>query len=172
MTMRRALLSSLTAFLLSGPALADQSIPTPGAAGHGKGKSGWVGQCVARMERARNEVAAKDPLFAKAPVEAAAREVAMAGDPTAHGVVDVIEVRLSSPEFVARVEPYAGQPLANPAGWVRTAGPEVVQKYNYRPETERYGWLSADRTHPESARLFEQVFTRAIEDCLKMKKPR
>ena len=186
--MRRTLLLSALALLPGLPGLpvmsafGDQSMPEPGKGGRGHGRVDWTGRCAERLERARDELAKTESRWKGVRVESRAEEIGEAGDPTAKSTVDIVELRVdlgslsdgavgpSSHRFLARVEPYRGQMLLNPVGWVRISGFPIAKKYDYESKTDRYGTIEVDRSLGGAAREFERAFTPAIEDCLKMKK--
>lgn len=75
----------LAALFFAPTAWADQAIPQTVV---GKGDAAWAGQCAARLQKARDQIAKKAPRFKAATVQAVAREDGVAGDPTSHRTRD------------------------------------------------------------------------------------
>ncbi len=182
----RTLALSVLALLPAIPAFGDASIPHA-PEGNGRNRGDWTQRCAERLERARDDVAKKFPEFANvAAVEVTSREIAEPGDPTAKATEDYVKFRANlengdpahddvkiASSYWVQIEPFHGETMDGksvPGVWARVAGYPLLKKYNYEPTTRRSGTLWADRTRPALARLFENVFTPAVEDCLKMKR--
>jgi hypothetical protein len=155
---------------LSAPAFADQAAPLL----QGKAREAWIGQCAARMEKARDEAARRDPRFARGVVETTPREAAVAGDPTATSSYDQVEYTMSEGMalFQATVSTRTSENPLIKEQWskIGTEQPTPLYVWRRHPKGLTGSVVGRGTSSSEPIRLFEAVFKRAIDDCLRMKR--
>ncbi|MSP60359.1 MAG: hypothetical protein EXR72_08465 [Myxococcales bacterium] len=170
--------AALATFLVAaaGVAGADQAVPDPHAGR--SAKPSWSGQCAARLERARDEFAQKEPLFKGASVEVVANEVSVPGDPTARSTTDAVRLTLSTfsgPQYVVSVA-YTDYLQGSHAWKDDNRSPDPPSLPPMHPSQLAWsrlyhgllGTLYADQAPGKTLPLFTTTFKRAIDDCLRL----